>query len=64
VFDPSQNLYSLTGEVDIDWDVAELRRGQPPAARGRFLASSDSPWAKSLDENVQALIARHPPDHE
>jgi tetratricopeptide (TPR) repeat protein len=64
VFDPRLNLYSLSGEVDIDWDVSELRRGETPAVRGRFLASSELPWAKSLDEDIQALIARHPPAHE
>ena len=58
-FDREVKLYRLKSEVDILWDVAELRAGRQVAETGPFLPRSGNDWALMLDHSLERF--RDPP---
>jgi hypothetical protein len=52
-FDREARLYRLKSEVDILWDVAELRAGRQVAETGPFLPGSGNDWALMLDHSLE-----------
>ena len=52
-FDREAKLYRLKSEVDILWDVAELRAGRQVAETGPFLPGSGNDWALMLDHALE-----------
>jgi hypothetical protein len=52
-FDREANLYRLTSEIDIVWDVAELRAGRKVKNVGPFLPSSGNDWALMVDHALE-----------
>lgn len=52
-FDREARLYRLKSEVDILWDVAELRAGRTVAQNGPFLPGSGNDWALMLDHSLE-----------
>lgn len=52
-YDADSRMYHLKSEIDILWDVAELRSGQAKLALGEFLPTSRSDWARTLDQALQ-----------
>lgn len=52
-FDRETRLYRLKSEVDILWDVAELRAGRHVAQTGPFLPGSGNDWALLLDHALE-----------
>jgi tetratricopeptide (TPR) repeat protein len=51
-FDAEAKLYRLKSEVDIVWDVAEVRAGRKSGDFGLFLPSSGTDWALTLDHGL------------
>lgn len=51
-FDREARLYRLRSQVDIVWDVAEVRAGRRSGGFGAFLPSSGSDWALMLDHGL------------
>lgn len=51
-YDADSRMYHLQSEIDILWDVAELRSGRMLGAGGPFLPSSRSAWARHLDQDL------------
>lgn len=54
-YDPDERLYSLRSDMDIRWDVTELREGRKMGALGIFLPGSGSDWALMLDHELEPL---------
>ncbi len=52
-FDGESKMYRLKSEIDILWDVAELRAGRVMAETGTFLPTSGNPWALDLDRELE-----------
>ena len=57
-YDAGSRLYRLVSEVDILWDVAELRAGRKMGELGIFLPGSGSEWAYALDGELEPLRNR------
>lgn len=51
-FDPDTRLYRLKSDIDIIWDVAEIRAGKRSGNIGIFLPSSGNEWAHILDSSL------------
>jgi tetratricopeptide (TPR) repeat protein len=51
-FDPDTRLYRLKSDIDIIWDVAEIRAGKRTGDIGIFLPSSGNEWAQILDSSL------------
>jgi tetratricopeptide (TPR) repeat protein len=59
-FDGESRMYRLKSEIDILWDVADLRAGRRKDAAGPFLPSSSSDWALTLDHALERYrVVRH-----
>jgi tetratricopeptide (TPR) repeat protein len=54
-YDAESRSYRLETELDVLWDVAELRAGRKLGGQGIFLPSSGSEWAAILDEELEPL---------
>lgn len=54
-YDSEAKLYRLTSEIDILWDVGELRAGRVIGDTGVFLPSSGNEWATALDRDLDNL---------
>ncbi len=52
-YDPEARLYALQAELDILWDVAEVRAGRKMGAMGLFLPGSGSEWALLLEHELE-----------
>ncbi len=52
-YDSEARLYRLKSEIDILWDVSELRAGRIQGEIGSFLPSSTNAWTKKLDEGLR-----------
>jgi hypothetical protein len=50
-------MYRLKSEIDILWDVADLRAGRRKEAAGPFLPSCTSDWALTLDHSLERFRA-------
>ncbi len=57
-YDAESRLYRLESEIDILWDVTELRAGRKMGELGIFLPSSGSDWAYALDGELEPLRNR------
>lgn len=49
-YDSEAKLYRLKSEIDVLWDVSELRAGRVMGETGIFLPSSGNEWAQALDQ--------------
>lgn len=54
-YDSEARLYRLKSEIDILWDVDELRAGRVMGQTGIFLPSSGNEWATDLDRELDLL---------
>lgn len=52
-YDRESRLYMLKSEIDILWDVAELRAGRRSDDVGLFLPSSGTDWALTVDHSLE-----------
>lgn len=53
-FDSESKMYRLKSEIDILWDVAELRAGRVMSETGQFLPKSNNAWALKVDQELAA----------
>ena len=51
-FDREARMYRLRSQIDIVWDVAEVRAGRRDGDFGLFLPSSGNDWALMLDHGL------------
>lgn len=51
-YDSEAKLYRLKSEIDILWDVGELRAGRVMGETGAFLPSSGNDWVYSVDQEL------------
>ena len=51
-YDSDARLYRLKSDIDIVWDVAEIRAGKRKGDIGIFLPSSGNEWAQILDASL------------
>ena len=51
-FDREARMYRLRSQIDIVWDVAEVRAGRREGSFGLFLPSSGNDWALMLDHGL------------
>ncbi len=51
-YDSESKMYRLKSEIDIVWDVSELRAGRVMGKTGLFLPSSGNDWALSVDRSL------------
>jgi tetratricopeptide (TPR) repeat protein len=58
-YDAESRMYRLKSEIDILWDVADLRAGRRSEAAGPFLPSCTSDWALTLDHALERYRAAH-----
>jgi tetratricopeptide (TPR) repeat protein len=58
-YDAESRMYRLKSEIDILWDVADLRAGRRSEAAGPFLPSCTSDWALMLDHALERFRAAH-----
>ena len=54
-YDSEAKLYRLKSEIDIIWDVGELRAGRVIGETGIFLPSSGNEWASVLDRELDLV---------
>lgn len=54
-YDSEAKMYRLTSEINVIWDVAELRSGRPMGEDGPFLPSSTNAWVEPIRAELQAL---------
>jgi tetratricopeptide (TPR) repeat protein len=52
-FDRESRMYRLKSEIDVMWDVADLRAGRRKESAGPFLPSSSTDWALTLDHALE-----------
>lgn len=57
-YDGESRMYRLKSELDILWDVADLRAGRRKEPAGPFLPTSSSDWALTLDHALERYRAR------
>lgn len=57
-YDSEAKLYRLRSEIDIIWDVTEMRAGRNLEALGAFLPTSASPWARRLDSELNKSLSK------
>lgn len=51
-YDGESKLYRLRSEIDVLWDVSELRAGRVMGETGIFLPSSGNDWAHIVDSQL------------
>ncbi len=51
-YDSEAKLYRLKSEIDILWDVGELRAGRVMGETGAFLPSSGNDWVYLVDQDL------------
>ena len=54
-YDSGARLYRLKTELDIVWDVAELRAGRKNGPGGLFLPSSGNEWVEHIQHEIDAI---------
>jgi len=54
-YDAESRLYRLKSEIDVLWDVSELRAGRVMGETGIFLPSSDNQWAYRVDQELDKV---------
>jgi len=58
-YDAESRMYRLKSEIDILWDVADLRAGRRNEPPGPFLPSCASDWALTLDHTLERFRTSH-----
>jgi len=56
-YDSEARLYRLKSEIDVLWDVSELRAGRVMGETGIFLPSSGNEWAQQVDQHLDEYRA-------
>ena len=51
-YDSEAKLYRLKSEIDVLWDVSELRSGRIMGETGVFLPTSGNEWAYLVDHDL------------
>src|SRR5690606_25923946 len=59
-YDSEAKMYRLTSEINVLWDVAELRAGRTMGSSGTFLPESKNDWARAVDAELDQY--RSPPE--
>lgn len=54
-YDSEAKLYRLKSEIDILWDVGELRAGRVMGETGSFLPSSGNDWVYEVDRSLDGI---------
>ncbi len=54
-YDSEAKLYRLRSEIDIIWDVSELRAGRVIGDTGVFLPNSGNEWANLVDHSLDEV---------
>jgi len=54
-YDSEAKMYRLTSEINVIWDVAELRSGRHTGNVGEFLPSSSSEWKRVVQAEIDEL---------
>src|SRR5690606_7986152 len=52
-YDSEAKMYRLTSEINVIWDVAEVRAGRQTRSFGKFLPGSNNEWAKQVDAELE-----------
>ncbi len=58
-YDTESRMYRLKSEIDILWDVADLRAGRRSEVPGPFLPTCTSDWALTLDHALERFRTAH-----
>lgn len=53
-YESEAKMYRLSSEINVIWDVAEVRAGREVPGIGRFLPGSRNEWARRVDEELDA----------
>lgn len=53
-YESEAKMYRLSSEINVIWDVAEVRSGREIAGLGRFLPGSSNEWARRVNEELDA----------
>jgi len=53
-YESEAKMYRLSSEINVIWDVAEVRSGREFPGMGRFLPGSSNEWARQVDEELNA----------
>lgn len=56
-YDSESKMYRLTSEINVLWDVAELRAGRGMGVTGTFLPDSKNLWARGVDADLDQYRA-------
>lgn len=57
VYDSEARMYHISTDIDIVWDVAEVRARQVQRPIGQFLPSSSSEWARQLNLELRNEVS-------
>lgn len=57
-YDRESKLYHLKSELDVLWDVAEVRAGRYDSPPGSFLPSSANRWTDAVDRELERYRTR------
>lgn len=53
-YESEAKMYRLASEINVIWDVEEVRSGREVARLGRFLPGSQNAWARAVDVEMEA----------
>jgi tetratricopeptide (TPR) repeat protein len=59
-YDSESKMYRLTSEINVLWDVAELRSGRSMGSKGVFLPESKNQWAREVDAELEPYRSMKP----
>lgn len=59
-YDSEAKMYRLTSEINVLWDVAELRSGRSMGSKGVFLPESKNEWARVVDADLERYRSMKP----
>lgn len=54
-YDSEAKMYRLTSEINVIWDVAEVRAGRQSRSLGKFLPGSSNEWARKVDAELDSF---------
>lgn len=54
-YDSEAKMYRLTSEINVIWDVAEVRAGRQSRSLGKFLPGSSNDWAQQVDAELDSF---------
>lgn len=52
-YETEAKMYRLSSEINVIWDVAEVRSGRSMPSTGKFLPGSNNEWARRVDEELE-----------